>query len=670
MSKTLRELPITTSTVSGDIYHISGSDLLDKRITIDDISIAVRETLKGPLIADGDVTIQTGGLLKARSDSDTIHEIARCKIWGASDVAYFSHFDGATTGKYIIGGTSSGASFINAATGQLVSIRNNNGNVATFSGDSISLLKNTFVDGYGVIQGSSSPTLSSSGLHLDYNTGTGEALLTSPGNVRVILDSNNNTNSALFIVGKDTLVTPTNILTISETGEMVHTGTTSDTFISFLNDNTNLNPLSIKSFAAREYTFEITSSSAGKYIINNTGAGRFDLEVNGFSKINSLTNNTILELTNNTTSTNPLFFKSEIVREYTFEAVSLSDCLLKLDNTGGGFFNLSVAGTITCGQINTGQGLTEVYLMDQNVRTTDDVTFNSINTGQGLTDVYLMNQNIRTTDTVTFSNLIVGEDLDINSIIGKARIGLATGGASGTLYISHYDQHTITNYGISIAPSGQLDLNIPTGQVLNILNNNATTLASFSTSSIDFGKRIIVNGDDQTEIARFTNDITSTNPLSLKSINVREYTFEATSLSDCLMKLDNTGGGLFNLTVAGTITCGQIDTSQGATEVYLMNQNIRTTDPVIFSSINTDNANIKMKIFTGSLDTVGDVTFTHGLTFDKILSVEAIGKDNTQSTWYKDQAMTADITSTTIKLSFGSSVFDNSLYRCIVTYEA
>lgn len=70
------------------------------------------------------------------------------------------------------------------------------------------------------------------------------------------------------------------------------------------------------------------------------------------------------------------------------------------------FVNLTLSG-----QINTGFGLTDVYLMNQNVRTVDSPTFNSmvltgtIDTGQGATEVYLMNQHLRTVDSPSFNNL-------------------------------------------------------------------------------------------------------------------------------------------------------------------------------------------------------------------------------------------------------------------------
>ena len=65
---------------------------------------------------------------------------------------------------------------------------------------------------------------------------------------------------------------------------------------------------------------------------------------------------------------------------------------------------------ITVANINTGQGATEVYAMDQNVRTTDAVTFASasvgtLNTGQGANELYDMDQNVLTTSDVNFNSV-------------------------------------------------------------------------------------------------------------------------------------------------------------------------------------------------------------------------------------------------------------------------
>jgi hypothetical protein len=67
--------------------------------------------------------------------------------------------------------------------------------------------------------------------------------------------------------------------------------------------------------------------------------------------------------------------------------------------------NLRTTDNVNFNTVNTGQGATEVHLMNQNLRTTDSPTFASINTGQGATEVHLMNQNLRTTDSPTFAKL-------------------------------------------------------------------------------------------------------------------------------------------------------------------------------------------------------------------------------------------------------------------------
>lgn len=79
---------------------------------------------------------------------------------------------------------------------------------------------------------------------------------------------------------------------------------------------------------------------------------------------------------------------------------------------------LDVNGLITCSFIDTGQGATDVYLMNQDVTSLDDVLFNSVNTGQGANLLYPMNQGVRTTDDVTFNDVTVNGTLT----------GVATGG--------------------------------------------------------------------------------------------------------------------------------------------------------------------------------------------------------------------------------------------------
>jgi hypothetical protein len=80
--------------------------------------------------------------------------------------------------------------------------------------------------------------------------------------------------------------------------------------------------------------------------------------------------------------------------------------------TTGGVGRLTISTTaissslpISATTIDTGQGATEVHLMNQNVRTTDAVTFATVNTGHGANELYAMNQNVRTTDSVTFAGI-------------------------------------------------------------------------------------------------------------------------------------------------------------------------------------------------------------------------------------------------------------------------
>lgn len=57
----------------------------------------------------------------------------------------------------------------------------------------------------------------------------------------------------------------------------------------------------------------------------------------------------------------------------------------------------------------------------------------------------------------------------------------------------------------------------------------------------------------------------------------------------------------------GAVACTSVDTGQGATEVHLMNQNLRTTDNVSFANINPPVANIG-----SSLPAIGVGGFTYG----------------------------------------------------------
>jgi hypothetical protein len=85
-------------------------------------------------------------------------------------------------------------------------------------------------------------------------------------------------------------------------------------------------------------------------------------------------------------------------------------------------------GAIKATSIDTGQGATEVHLMNQNLRTTDSPTFATVNTGQGANELYPMNQAVRTTDNVSFASVDTGHGA--NDVYKKTYQALTVGAGS------------------------------------------------------------------------------------------------------------------------------------------------------------------------------------------------------------------------------------------------
>lgn len=73
---------------------------------------------------------------------------------------------------------------------------------------------------------------------------------------------------------------------------------------------------------------------------------------------------------------------------------------------------LTSTGAVTCISIDTGNGATEVYAMNQALTTTSEPTFNTINTGNGATFLHPMDQALTTTSDVEFSTIDIINDPD------------------------------------------------------------------------------------------------------------------------------------------------------------------------------------------------------------------------------------------------------------------
>ncbi len=79
-------------------------------------------------------------------------------------------------------------------------------------------------------------------------------------------------------------------------------------------------------------------------------------------------------------------------------------------SASGGFIGgVTSTGTGTFANVNTGQGASQVHLMNQNVQTTDAVVFATVNTGQGANELYDMNQNVTSTSAVTFDSVTLSK---------------------------------------------------------------------------------------------------------------------------------------------------------------------------------------------------------------------------------------------------------------------
>jgi hypothetical protein len=107
-------------------------------------------------------------------------------------------------------------------------------------------------------------------------------------------------------------------------------------------------------------------------------------------------------------------------------ATSANITSVTVDTLTGGDLGVD---SVTCTKVNSGQGWTEVYLQDQNTRTTDGPTFATVNTGNGAVECYAMDQNTRTTDDVVHDSLSL-TDLRVSddvTIVDRLNVsGIAT----------------------------------------------------------------------------------------------------------------------------------------------------------------------------------------------------------------------------------------------------
>jgi hypothetical protein len=265
-------------------------------------------------------------------------------------------------------------------------------------------------------------------------------------------------------------------------------------------------------------------------------------------------------------------------------------------------------------QVNTGPGLTEVHLMNQNVRNTDAVTFATINTGQGAAEVYLMNQNVRSTDNVTFGT-ITGANVTSGADPGHTH----TAGSVSGLGVGDFTSNAVSQW------SNDAGYLTAANTILNqnTLQSGATFYVSSGTVSGNFVAGQLNTGIGLTELYLMNQNVRNTDTPTFAQLTTGIGSTEVYLMDQNVRAADspafaqvNTGLGLtdvylMNQNVRGTdaVSFATINTGQGAAEVYLMDQNIRTTDSPTFGQLTTGIGQTDVYLMNQNVRSIDNVTF-------------------------------------------------------------
>jgi len=208
--------------------------------------------------------------------------------------------------------------------------------------------------------------------------------------------------------------------------------------------------------------------------------------------------------------------------------------------------------------VNTGQGNNELYAMDQDVESTDDVTFDNLTASTKFTD-----------GTLTITGGAITSATDVN---GSGELNFAT------INTGHGDQEV---YGINTT------VFVVQGDNIGIIKTWLDGLYCLLTGCTMSGN-----------IAMGTNSITGATDIN--STNIHTTNLYATNLES---NLDGTG---FNITAA------TLNTGQGANELYDMDQNVLQASDVTFDNVtvSTEFTDGTLTISSGSVTAGVDANFT------------------------------------------------------------
>ena len=170
-------------------------------------------------------------------------------------------------------------------------------------------------------------------------------------------------------------------------------------------------------------------------------------------------------------------------------AILYKDGTARVTTTSSG---ATVAGVLTADTVNTGQGATEVYLMNQNVRSTDDVTFDDLT----------LTGNLTVGGTTTTLNTATLDVEDLNITVGKAATtSSATDGAgltfgawsSGTIPTLTWD-HSNSRLSVN-KPFNVTGAITSTSLTVDDITIDGSTISDAGDITIDSGANITLDAD-------------------------------------------------------------------------------------------------------------------------------------------------------------------------------
>jgi hypothetical protein len=232
----------------------------------------------------------------------------------------------------------------------------------------------------------------------------------------------------------------------------------------------------------------------------------------------------------------------------------------------------------TFAAFNTGSGMHQLYAMDQAVKADSAAAFahvgaGTVNTGQGSSELHAMNQPLRISDSPTFAEVAVGSS--------SMNVGGTVNGVELSVLGSKIDQNVLTTG----APTFQT---VDTGQgprELYAMDQGMSTLAVVSFASMNVGADVDVTG--------------SVNGLSLQGLAGSANATDLT-LTDALAASTAHAAYLDqDVRMSSALAVETASTGHGANELYSMDQEVRSSDAVIFASLSLIAANASVSIAGG-----------------------------------------------------------------------